>query len=463
MPKWSDAAFPAFLLVLIIFAKLPTANFDYYWDEMVFASQAKFLAVHGFLQAIPYGVMHPPLFLWIMAAAYSVFGESPFLSHAIIAVFSFIGAYFTYLLGNHLFGKRVGIAASLLLIFSPMYFAISGQALFDVPLTATTMATLYFGIRKKLLPFLLAGTALVLTKEPGFLAVLAITFFYVARREKPRVIVISLVPVMVFALWFVYAVAAGYLHQGVSFSSITLVASKALSNLYQVLIWNYNWALTVPVILALATRKVHADDLRGAAPLLLVGLLYLALFTIGPVPVLPRYLLPVMPVFFILAALCLDRTTRRPWFIIAIVLILFVSAYRWNDGLKGAIQDPVFSSGLLGVRLTSVENGELSLDYADAVDVETQATRYIFDNRPGSTVAAAWPLAHNMTLDTNAGYRQWRRYNITVLDPTAENIAKVDLLVVDDCCTPQGADLSKMELLRSFESGTKRAAVYKVH
>jgi predicted membrane-bound mannosyltransferase len=73
-------------------------SLDYHWDALTFAGQAKYLSVHGLLSTPPGYMVHLPFFTWVLAINYKLFGESPFLSHLIVAIFSFLGTYFTYLL-----------------------------------------------------------------------------------------------------------------------------------------------------------------------------------------------------------------------------------------------------------------------------------------------------------------------------------------------------------------------------
>jgi hypothetical protein len=167
----------------------------------------------------------------------------------------------------------------------------------------------------------------------------------------------------------------------------------------------------------------------------------------------------------IISALSITRLFKNPAFFIALVFVLFLSAARYNTGLKASIQDPVFSSSFLtSIKLTSVQNGELSLDYIDDVVVQTEAVQYIFNNYPGSIIAAPWPLVQNMTLIENSGFKQWANYNLTVIDSTDGNFGNATIIMYDSCCPPIGlsSELQNAQIVKSFDINQRHVFIYKI-
>jgi hypothetical protein len=424
-------------LILVILLKLPTMNLDYHWDEVLYASQAKYYSIHGLFSTPPGIIVHLPFFTWLLAINYRIFGESPFLSHFIVAIFSFIGVYFTYLLGKFLYNEKIGIMASLLLFFSPIYFAISGQVLFDVPLTAMTVVVFYFALRKKLIPYLISASILVLIKEPGFLVILALLVYEFFKKKEIRNILITglpLIPLLLFGLWYW---SQNLLTRNLAFFIIQpnflFIIKRFFANVYQVSIWNYLWILSLFILLEFYRENHFKKKILTlfSNPMFLLVVFYIILFSFTTLFLLPRYLLPIYPFFFIFSAFSLNNLFKNKNQIILFVIIcLFISCYSWNNGIKGFIQDPVFHSKIFYKnRLTSVANGEISLDYIDAVAVNTQTIDFIFKNYPNKTIVAAYPLYEDASLQTNVGYKQWNKYNIKILPPSKENINKSDLII----------------------------------
>jgi len=467
----TDRKYFLFLFVLVILLKLPTMSLDYYWDALTFASQAKYLSVNGLLSTPPGYMVHFPFFTWLLAINYKIFGESPILSHFIVAIFSFLGAYFTYLLGKFLYNEKIGIISSLLLFFSPIYFAISGQTLFDIPLTAMTIMTLYFALKKRFVLYIISASILVLTKEPGFLAIISLLFYLFIQKEKFRNILFHATPLLFLFIWegWNWLKTGSFLLRSGTFAPYNgffMILIKGISNIYQIFFWNYNWILSIFLFISLYQNFFNKKKIPiQAIPLFLIVLIYWILFTFAPIPLLPRYLLAVTPIFFIFSANSINFYFKNKVFLIFFIIIfLFISCYKFNWGLKGFIQDPIFHSNIFYSKtLTSITNGELSLDYVDNVEIESQAIQFVFKNYTNSFVVASWPFVDDASLKTNVGYHQWDKFNIKVLQPSKENISKVDLVIYESCCIPEDIEnnLSKMKLIVKFEKNGKYVFIYK--
>ena len=474
------------LLFLIILLKYPTFNLSYHWDETNYVYYGKWFSSHGLFSIPPNHDGHVPLFSWILAIGIIMFSETHFLSHLIIAFLSSITVYFTYLLGKFLYNKDVGIMASLLMFFSPVYFAISGQALIDIPLVAFTVITLYFGLKKKMNLYIISACLLVLIKEPGFLVIIALSLYQLIKKEKPKVISIYLAPILVLLIWLFWyftqtgntgwfklstasgkALNIGSLKLPIPVSS--LVFYKIVAIIYQIFFWNYNWILTLIMCIVIISRKKFKFK-KDSIPLLITGGLFFIVFSFIAITFLPRYLLPLYPFFFIFSAYTLD-SFKRKWIIFLIIIILFISAYRWNWGLKGFIQDPVFHSTIFYPKIiTSVKNGELNLDYIDIVKIEKEALDFIFRNYKNSTITATNPMVYPHCIGViDVGYRQWIKNNVTVLYPVnEENIKKSNLVIVEsysnwyyDNKDKFSNIFSKLEIIKKFEENGKVLIVYK--
>ena len=182
--------FIVFLLIVFL-SKLNILDTPYYWDETGWIRGANWLSDKNLLKAIPgfhpapTFLGHPPGLHVSMAFLFKVFGESIWLSHFFIVCFAFIGIYFTYLLGSYLFGRLTGIFSALFLFFTPIYFAQSGMYLGDIPVTAFGVMSIYFGLKKKYIPYLIASIYLVFLKETGIAIILSfLLYLFITERKN---------------------------------------------------------------------------------------------------------------------------------------------------------------------------------------------------------------------------------------------------------------------------------------
>ena len=461
-----DLKYVLFFLILVFLLKYPTFDLPYHWDETNYIYYGKWFSIHGFFSIPPNHRGHVPMFSWILALFYTIFNESAFVTHFVVAIFSFLSVYFTYLTGKFLFNKKVGLIASLFTFFSPIFFAISGQGLIDMSLVAFTMMTLYFGLKKKIILYLIFGSFLVLTKQPGFLLIVAFIFYKIINKEKIKDVILFSLPLIVLFGWLNwYKMQTGtYGWGGILNESLIFIAEKGIANLYQIFIWNYQWILTI--FLVLFFRHYKFD--KNITPLILVSLFYFITFSFGPM--LPRYILPIYPIFFIFAAKSIDHFDKK--ILISILVILFfITCYRWNWGLKGFIQDPVFQSTIFYPKtITSIKNGELNLDYIDIVKVEKEALDFIFKNYKNSTITSTDPFVNPLCINIlDVGYRQWIKNNITVLYPVnEENIKKSNLVIIEsysnwysDNKNKFSTIFSNLEIIKEFEENGKILIIYK--
>lgn len=471
-----------FLFLFIFLVKLPTMGYDYHWDSTVVAAQSKYYTEHGFLSVPPGIILHTPFLTWLVAILYTIVGDSPFAANLLIAVFSFLGAYFIYLIGKDIYSAKVGIIASILLIISPMYFSLSGQLLYDVPLTAMTLAVLYFHLKRNTKLYLLSASILVVTKEPGFLAIIAILIYSAIKKDRIKKLFLYASPLILLAAWGLFVLsnlnkigAGGYISELPQ--SHVLIIQKFLAILYQIGVWHYNWLL-LAVILYMASKKPSQHNWKliliqqyriipfgRATPFLITALLYLLVFSFSPTFLLPKYILPIVPAFSLLAANAVSKIkNKKQYLFLLCIALLFISTYRFNWDLKGSIEDPVFQGLLKDKPIASIRSSELSLDYVDILGVQGSALTYLFENHKGSTIVSTYPLAEDASISTNVGRRQWKANNITVLTlPSADNIKKADIIIVESYGNFDSGILDTFKnrpIIKSFEKNTKKILVY---
>jgi 4-amino-4-deoxy-L-arabinose transferase-like glycosyltransferase len=89
----------------------------------------------------------PPLFYWLIALSYTVFGVSEFAARLPVALAGLGGVLLTWGIGRHLFDGRSGVLAGLVLTSSVGYFVFSRQLLPDMVFACFTTLSFYGFLR----------------------------------------------------------------------------------------------------------------------------------------------------------------------------------------------------------------------------------------------------------------------------------------------------------------------------
>ncbi|BBB92576.1 MAG TPA: glycosyltransferase family 39 protein [Methylomusa anaerophila] len=139
-------------------------------DEPVYAETAReMLQFQDFISPRIYGDFwydKPPMYYWLVAAAFKIFGIGEFAARFPSALLAVSGAVLVYLSGRELFNERAGLLAALVLATSLEYFYLGNAAVTDMTLTFFLTAALLSFLHRKY--YLLYGSAAlaVVTKGP---------------------------------------------------------------------------------------------------------------------------------------------------------------------------------------------------------------------------------------------------------------------------------------------------------
>ncbi|MBC8015170.1 MAG: glycosyltransferase family 39 protein, partial [Sporomusaceae bacterium] len=153
-------------------------------DEPVYAETPKeMMAFDEFISPRIYGEYwydKPPMYYWLVAASYKIFGITEFAARFPSAVLAVACTLAVYLSGRRLFNERAGMAGALVLTTSIEFFYLGKAAVTDMTLLlCLTISLLAFIEKRYYLAYLFAGLATV-TKGPiGLLFPGAIVFSYI--------------------------------------------------------------------------------------------------------------------------------------------------------------------------------------------------------------------------------------------------------------------------------------------
>jgi len=448
-----------FLLVLLL--KLPIINTPHHWDSLGRDIPAAiWILEHNFNPFVgDLNVGHPPFTFELLALSFLIFGKSLSVSHLLVVLFSFLGIYFTYLLALHLFDEHVGIIASLLLFFSPMYFAQSGIPQIEIPFTALTVMTIYFFIKENRIGYLISGSLLVLTKEPAVILIIIIILFKIFKNYRTRDIIYKdasfyVFPLLVFFAWmllnkiylgwFLYPGSIGYL----GFGKIPIRFEYLI---YQVFFQEYRWVLTLLIVTSIIIKN-KGWNREEVIFLALVVLIYCIFFAFMEDIRLPRWILVCYPLFFILGSKAIvDIFNKKSYIVMLILVLLFVTKWTGDRTIRS------------GATL------ETNLEYLDLIETHREAVKFIETNYPNAVVLTNWP----QTMELRYPYEGYTSIKVNAIDietinESNFNFSNVDIIYYSPQSRRPKVLLNAMKYLNTtliirFEKNGKYAEIYRLN
>ncbi|MBN2377771.1 MAG: glycosyltransferase family 39 protein [Sedimentisphaerales bacterium] len=383
------------LLTVVIIGKAPTLHLPYHWDEMgVYVGPSHWLAQDSLVRVFPgmhprgqfFG--HPPALYLTLAATYKIFGESIIISHLYILAFSFLGVYFSYLLGAFLFDHTTGLIAALLLFFTPLYFAQSGMVLSEIPITAFGVMSIYYALRNRFLPYLLCGIFLVLLKVTAIALIASILIYIFITEKKGRATMIKILkfslPLFVLGGFFIWQkIITGSFIDNPCFKSNpawTLSLTKNLSKAGWVIGWvflhQYRILLTFLIFLHFINNQKNVWH-KSYTLFLIIFLLFLGAFSF--IWFGQRYILAFFPYFCITATFAIVALIPRlktQWLVAAFIFVAFCSQLYNHDKGYG--------------------NFDSDMQYTDIIAINQKVCTYIEDNYSDSNILAIWPISSQL-------------------------------------------------------------------
>jgi hypothetical protein len=472
----NDKLIAIFLILLIFCTKLPILNVPYNWDEMTLPLISHYISQHNFYPIPPRGLLHTSIFYEFFALLYYFLGPSIWLTHLVIIFFSFLAVFFTYLLAKQLYNKFSALLISLLLFSSPLFFAQSGIACLNMPLTALTIMTLYFLLRRNIKFYLISGCLLVLCQEVGRLLIPLILLYMLKDKFDFKKTLLYALPLFILMFWlfFIFLKTGSFLslsekdmlahHFDLRFSTIYL---RFINNIKSIFIYDYKWIISLSslftFLLTLKNYKINKISMKKENTnfwlfLLLIIISYLMLFSL--MSTLPRYLLLVYPLFFIF--ICKPLIKNKIFFtLIALISIFsFINQYTGNR------------------TLTPGGSLDSNLEYLDFVKVHQEATKYIELEFSDATVLTTWPGVWELSYPALGYVNKSIKVKSFVPDtfinmsnstfellPTEIGFSNVDVIYVSDINENELAKARKylnLSIIKRFECNGKFTEIYKV-
>ena len=344
----------------------------YFWDELgQFVPTALDLLRHGALvptSTIPN--VHPPGVEAYLALFYKVFGYSISVTRVAMLVLSSTGLLVLFLLAIQLSKGSKGAPAFLppvFLLISPLFYTQSMMAQLDMPAMVFTLLALLFFLQKRFAWAAAACTVLVLSKETGLVVPTVLFCTLLLRRQRRQAFYFAVPPVFL-SVWLLllhhvtgyWLGDPGFAHYNVDYSLQPVrMLLRLLRRLYYLLFSEFRFVGTLVVALSFKQLRIlRSADWTvvfavSAGTILLVSVLGGA--------ELERYLLPVLPVFYIVISIALTYQRRLVSFAVIFLLLggLLANLY-WNPPYPFPFENNLAMVDFVRLQQTAAEVAENS-------------------------------------------------------------------------------------------------------
>ncbi len=371
------AAAPEFLFYFvavwtgfILLSTLPLGDLSGY-DDAAYAHEAKTI-----LQTNDWWTLHlngvpdfdkPPLFIWLLAASFKLFGANDFAAKLPVALLGWATVIAVYFLTKELFAdedengfarKWLPVLAMLVMATTQYFLKYASHAMTDVPFTFFFTLAVYFYVRalknRKFLPAcgIAAGLAMLMRAPMGFFPLGIVVLHSILTRRAKSLFSIYftggvLLAVLIPAIWYwreyqIFGDVFLKLHFANFLAHSAAPSALAARSAWQQILWYFEYVFLLvklyipwfPLMfygLFLVVRRAFSAGKTASAEILLVVWVAVVVipFSAADSKVL-RYILPAFPAFAILAAVGLRQIlaskNRLPKFSQLAVALLTVAA-----------------------------------------------------------------------------------------------------------------------------------------
>lgn len=321
---------------------LSLLRLPFYWDEhgQFIPTALDLLRKGAWVARSTVPNVHPPGLEVYLVVWYRLFGFSIPITRIAILLIASAGLLITFLLAIELSQateRAPAFLPSLFLLASPLFFTQSMMAQLDMPAMVFTLWALLLFLKKNYAAAAGASVALVLVKETGIVTPLVFFIVLLSRRDFRRASYFIAPAAALFAWLLVLHGATGYwlgnagfAHYNVSYSlNPVRMAFSFARRIYYLFFAEFRWIGTLVLVCAGWRAPVFRTTAwRIAVAIAAANLLVVSIFGGAE---LERYLLPVVPIFYIAVAVSLSYV--RKWISVAATAALvtgLVASLFWN-------------------------------------------------------------------------------------------------------------------------------------
>jgi hypothetical protein len=374
-----------FLLEILLVIHLRLLALPFFWDEhgQFIPTALDLLRTGSWIAHSTIPNVHPPgveayLVLW-----YRLVGFSIPVTRVAMLVLGALGLLVTFLLTLHLKlgrGAAPAFLASLFLLASPLFFTQSMMAELDMPAMLFTLIAILLFIRTEYAAAAAASVALVLVKESGLVVPCVLCLILLSRKDWRRA-AYFIAPGAALLAWLIFLHQStgywlgnpGFAHYNVTYALHPMrIAMSFVRHIYYLFLAEFRWVGTLVLLFTIRGARAFRKDAWRLV--IAVAGAYLVLVTLLGGAELERYLLPVLPFFYIAVAIaltCVRRSVRIAG-TIGLAVGLLVNLF-WNPPYP-----------------FPYENNYAMVDF---VRLQQLAAGFVERNLPNHTIATAWPYS----------------------------------------------------------------------
>jgi len=285
-------------------------------------------------------VGHTPLVMIYLGIAWRLFGYSTWTARTAMTLIGAATVASLYVLARRIANREIAAWSALLLALSPLFFAQSTLVHLDLAAALFTTLAVLFLLSDRFWLFALAASFAVLSKETA-VVLLPVVWIYAWRRRlrfaaeqqaplPPWVpLLVPLLPLAAWALYYHHVTGywtgnRGYLSYNLYTTlSPMRVLWSLLRRAYELFLGGFNWVLSACALVGIWRGRKYSklDPARLAERppwrsfiFLTAGLgaVYLLLLSFVGGAILPRYLLPVSPLFYLAVTAMVKRLPHSP-------------------------------------------------------------------------------------------------------------------------------------------------------
>jgi hypothetical protein len=446
-PAFTTYLFFGALFACVVFvAHAAVLKLPYYWDELgQFVPAALDLYHDG--SWVPHSTLpniHPPGVMAYLALVWRAFGYSILITRFAMLALASVALLTVFLLAIQLCRTYPGapaFPAVILLAASPLFYSQSMLAMLDMPAMLFTMLALLLFLQEKYTASAAACVALVLTKETGLLVPL-ILGGWLMREKRLREAAYFAAPFLALGGWLLYLRhVSGSLFGNREFQQYNLfyplhpvrLSLALIRRFYYVFIEDFHWIGTLAIIIAWRRTPIFRDRSWKIAITFLAGHLLLVSVTGGAT--LERYVLPVLPLFYIAAAAaCSTQTPIIRRTIVFLMTIGLIASLWWNPPWPFPLEN--------------------NLAFTDFIRVQKDAAEYVAWNYSSRTIYSVWPFTDEVRRP-EMGYVPARMKAVGIPNFHLSSIASlkdknVDVLVVYSQTWEPHTSVMRIEWIRTL-------------
>ncbi|OGJ37532.1 MAG: hypothetical protein A2383_00720 [Candidatus Pacebacteria bacterium RIFOXYB1_FULL_39_46] len=284
-------------------------------------------------------------------------GNHLLLIHILGLLLSIFFLIVMYLLGNKLVNKKVGMALVLLFLTNPLFLAQTHLVYFEIIGTALRFLAVIFLLEKKYLRFTIIGLIAILTRIDNslFLSASAIAYLFLEKEitNKLNWIIRYVFPfLLTTVLWLV-------IHLQITgwwiYSPERYFDEQPWQSLWDAIVYitvrQGRYIISESIFVMLLTSKKLIQQIKKISiPGLILGITSLpSLLMITKLGYfLPRYIFPVLPVFYLLFLVLLQKLIKKPILFWAIIILIGIIQYQYRyDCYAGNSEDCLLVIDLL--------------------------------------------------------------------------------------------------------------------